>query len=146
MATTGDRLAFGEPRKGIDSQRFAKGSERLSVNYIAMPNGPVAHLVSYIAPPAVLEFKVAFAELTRRYGKRSFSNRQAAALWDIWCTGSPSTARECLGHAHMTVTNDRDGVSISVSDELVRSGRSGCLVRVLDNERRFETEGSASQR
>lgn len=127
MARTGDKLAFGEPRRGIRAQEFKKGGERISVDYLAMPTGPVAYLITYNAPLAVLEFSRAKAELTRRQGPSSFSNQQAAAPWAMWCAGAPRTARDCLDVSHVSVARDPDGATISAEDPGLRRAQRKLL-------------------
>ena len=114
-SATGAPFEFGRPKKGIRDQEYGRGGERISVNYLPMPGGSIATLIGYSAPLGVLSFEQAEAELTRRYGRRSFG-QAAGAPWSMWCAKQAKDARDCLNYARITLSESNDGVSIYTDD------------------------------
>lgn len=107
---------FGPAMRGIREQEFRRGGERIWVQYLAMPIGPVVRSISYSAPPAILNFQQAVAEMTRRYGRQSFGNSVIKGPWAQWCAKPARTARECLTSTTLSVTQDNGGVGIRADD------------------------------
>lgn len=125
-AKTGNPFQLSEPLRGISSQEYRKGAESISVDYLAMPSGPVAYLVTYTAAPTVLTYSEAAKELTRRYGKSSFSS-QAASPWAQWCTEPAQTTRDCLRSNHLTLSESSRGITISTQNEGLREQQKRSL-------------------
>lgn len=114
-SATSARFEFDRPKKGVRDQEYKRGGERISVNYLPMPGGSIAALIGYSAPLGVLSFEQAEAELTRRYGRRSFG-QAAGAPWSMWCAKQAKDARDCLNYARITLSKGNDGVSIYTDD------------------------------
>lgn len=116
----GAKFEFGRPKNGIRDQEYRRGGERISVNYLPMPGGSIATLIGYSAPVAVLSYEQADAELSRRYGPKSFGNR-AGAPWSIWCAKQAKDARDCLNYARITLEKGIDGVPIYTDDPALKA-------------------------
>lgn len=125
-AKEGPYVNFNTPLRGISSQEYRRGGEMLSVNFIAMPNGPVATLVSYSAPKGVLDFTEAQSELVSRYGKQTFASR-ASAPWSMWCPKVAPTARDCLKYAHLTISKTNRGIDINAEDPTLKEQQARLL-------------------
>jgi hypothetical protein len=115
MAASGRKFDLSSKHRGVSAHELRKGGELLQVAYMPMPKGSVVKSVSYSASAAVVSYELALAELTRRYGKPSFSNATAQP-WAQWCSRPARTARECLKHKFLNVESKRDGVSMHLED------------------------------
>jgi len=128
LETSGRRFDLSAPRRGISEQEFTKGGERISVRYVAMPQGPVAWFVYYSAPRAVLSFSSANSEMIRRYGRGSYAHN-GPNPWVQWCSRPVQTARECQDHSHLRLDESPNGVSLSTQDEEIRREQRRLLLQ-----------------
>lgn len=126
QSVEGNRFDFNSPSRGIRGQDYRRGGESLSIVYIAMPVGSVATLVSYSAPLGVLDFTKAEAEITRRYGPKSFGN-QAGAPWSMWCAKQATSARDCLNYARLTVGRSNESVTMSTDNPAIEAEQEKLL-------------------
>lgn len=119
-AVRGNQFELNRPNNGIRDQTYRRGGERISVNYLPMPTGSIATLISYSAPVAVLSFEQAEQELTRRYGRKSFGP-PAGAPWSMWCGKQAQNARECLNYARISLEASNSGVAISTDNPEIKA-------------------------
>ena len=122
-ATTGDRYRLFEKLNGLGGHEFKKGSESLTVDYVAMPSGPVAYLVHYGAPVETLDLQAARQSLTQRYGPSTFSGER----WAQWCSKPARSPQECLRSSHLSVSLGNGLVFISAEDAGVREEQKRLL-------------------
>lgn len=125
-ARNGQSFGFGKEFRGLREHRFAKGGEAITVTYIPLPQGPVAISIYYSAPPAIVSFEQARAELVRRYGKSSFRS-VAANPWAQWCARPAANARECLKSRYLSFSDSKAGLSLVTADETLRTEQKRLL-------------------
>ncbi|HEY0312301.1 MAG TPA: hypothetical protein VGC56_07365 [Allosphingosinicella sp.] len=124
-AMSGPGPHFGEALKGIAGQEFTKGGESISVSYLAMPQGYLAWSVHYSAGPAVVSFSDAVNEMTKRYGKSSFT--KPAGHWAQWCSAGARSPQDCLKQSFMSVNESPNGVSMHTENARLRDEQKRLL-------------------
>lgn len=126
--SSGAKFEFSDKLTGVSEQTYRRGGEDITVTFIPMPQGPVATDVHYSAPLAVLDFAAASAELTRRYGSRSFAGA-GASQWAQWCSKGVANARACLTKSYLSLEQSRMGVTMHAANPLLKEAQRQALLK-----------------
>lgn len=100
---------------GLAEEHFSKGGEHVSVNYVPMPEGPVAEMIFYSVPPGVMSRQEVLDEFTKRYGSRSYEYADSmGGKHVVWCSVSKSNCDRT--ELNLSVQTGIEATSVFVED------------------------------